>query len=1080
VPVVLANPEGGYRATARRQAESFDFLEPALEPGELGRLGSYRILKLLGSGGMGLVFLAEDMHLKRPVALKVMKPEMAGKPVARERFVREARAAATLEHEHIVTIYQVGEENDVPFIAMPLLKGHSLEERLQHGAMPSLDQVLRVGRQIARGLGAAHAAGLVHRDIKPANLWLVPEEGGRIKILDFGLARALAEESHLTQEGALVGTPAYLSPEQARGDRVDHRSDLFSLGVVLYRLSTGQLPFRGESTMAVLLALATQQAQPVQEVNPALPAGLAELIMQLLAKDPALRPASAQEVADRLGALERQQALPPAVAPSSTEVMPALPATPAAETVAQSLVQTERPPSTGGSPVRLRWAVLVPVLAVALALVPLAYFFGPTVLRFATNQGQVVLEVDDPTMEVTIKENGAVIRDPQGQRVITLAAGEHDLEVVIKDADGELRSFSRLLTLARGGKTVLSVRQEYAAAQLERIPPPRPEEETKQSAVVMDAAEVERRIALWVLEKEGTLVVRAGEKAQYVQKAADLPPRFEVVSFTLLRGQQLTDADLAQLAQLTRLDRLQLFNSRITDAGLEQVTRLSNLKFLRLDGGQLTDACLVHLRALTKLEHLELQRTGISDAGLAQLAPLTQLRELTLTSRMTDDSRIGDAGLVHLAAFPNLRMLQLSGPRFTDAGLPHLARLTRLENLALTGTKVTDTGLADLAALRRLQNLNLSNTWVSDAGLVHLAKLKELHHLWLQNTRITDAGLAQLTPLTGLKALNLDGTQVSDAGYEHLAALPGLNQLGLMRSRLSARGCARLKAALPQTRIDWSEPNRTAAGAVLAKGGTVHVRLEKQVEDRLVTNAADLPASYFRLTRVSLVNVKSTPNMLFQLQLGALTHPDFDGLEALDFSGLKNVSSFWSTLVGLTSLKELSLARTQVNDAMVKSLKGFKGLRRLVLDGNPITGDGLADLKTLADLADLSLAQTQVKESALEHLQSLKRLRRLVLDGLPIRGPGLAYLRELPELTELRLGCPMLADIFVSQVGEMKGLQRLSLANSGMSDKGLEPLCGLTGLQELDLTGSKVTEAGVANLQKALPKCRILYRPARQ
>jgi len=681
--------------------------------------------------------------------------------------------------------------------------------------------VLRLGRQIARGLGVAHAAGLVHRDVKPANLWLEPEQGGRIKILDFGLARDLAEESRLTQKGALVGTPTYLSPEQAQGLPVDHRSDLFSLGVVLYRLTTGQLPFRGDSTMAVLLALATQQAQPVREINPALPAGLAELIMQLLAKDPAQRPASAREVADRLGVLERQQALPPPVAPSSTEVLPALPATPpAAELFAQpcqpALVPTELPPpappqlelprGTGSSP----GAVFVAALAVVLVLMPLAYFFAPTVIRFATNQGQVVVEVDDPTMEVTIKENGAVIRDPQGQRVINLTAGEHDLEVVIKEADGELRSFSRLLTLTRGGKTVLSVRQEHVPAQPERIPPPRPEEEPKAVAVVVDPAEIDRRMALWVLARGGNLVVRAAEREQPIAKAENLPRRFQIVEIKLFPGQPPSDADLAQLAQLTGLERLILQYSRISDTGLEHLSRLSNLRFLRLNGAQVTDAGLVHLRALTKLETLGLLRTRITDAGLALLTPMTQLRELNLAS-LPNDSRIGDAGLVHLSALTNLRSLQLSGPNFTDAGLPEVAKLTGLQRLWLTNTKVSEAGLAHLTALPQLHNLNLSNTRVSDAGLAHLAKLKELHRLWLRDTRITDAGLAQLTPLIGLKALFLDGTQVSDAGCKHLGEMKGLQRLSLASSGVSDKGLEPLRLLTSLQELDLTGAKGTDA-----------------------------------------------------------------------------------------------------------------------------------------------------------------------------------------------------------------------------------------------------------------------------
>ncbi len=279
-----------------------DLLAPPLLPGELGRLGPYRVLKLLGAGGMGLVFQAEDTQLKRSVALKVLKPDVAAGEGARRRFLREAQAAASLTHDHVITIYQVGEAGGIPFLAMPLLKGEPLEERLRRaGALP-LPEVLRVGRETAEGLAAAHARGLIHRDIKPANLWL--EAGtGRVKILDFGLARAAAEDAHLTQPGLVLGTPHYMAPEQAAGETVDHRADLFSLGCVLYRMSAGELPFQGANTIAVLRAVAIGQVRPLGEVNPALPPALTDLVMQLLATDPAARPASARAVADRLRAI---------------------------------------------------------------------------------------------------------------------------------------------------------------------------------------------------------------------------------------------------------------------------------------------------------------------------------------------------------------------------------------------------------------------------------------------------------------------------------------------------------------------------------------------------------------------------------------------------------------------------------------------------------------------------------------------------------------------------------------------------------------------------------------------------------
>ena len=215
-----------------------DFLAPPQADDELGRLGEFRILKILGHGGMGVVFLGEDNKLHRKVAIKAMLPHLAQSKSSQQRFLREAKSAAALEHDHIVAIHHVSEDRGAPYIVMPLLKGEPLDERLKREEPVPLDDVLRIGREVSEGLAAAHATGLIHRDIKPANIWLEAPRS-RVKILDFGLARAAAQESGLTQQGAIIGTPAYMAPEQGRGGAVDARCDLFSLGVVLYRMCTG-------------------------------------------------------------------------------------------------------------------------------------------------------------------------------------------------------------------------------------------------------------------------------------------------------------------------------------------------------------------------------------------------------------------------------------------------------------------------------------------------------------------------------------------------------------------------------------------------------------------------------------------------------------------------------------------------------------------------------------------------------------------------------------------------------------------------------------------------------------------------
>lgn len=309
----------GNCSPAKSKAEDSPDSWATVPPLPLPELEEFRLLEKIGEGGMGEVYKAEDIKLHRLVAVKVMLPKLAGDDDARARFLREAHAVAALQHNHVVAIYRVGEAQGRPFFVMPLLRGESLERRLGGEARLPLTEVLRIAREAAEGLTAAHAAGIVHRDIKPGNLWL-EAPAGCVKVLDFGLARPVNASNVLTQAGMQVGTPGYLSPEQLDGQPVDARSDLFSLGCVLYRLATGHPAFPGNSPSAVLVANSACNPAPPQSHRSGLPAGLCGLIAQLLARLPADRPASADVVARSLRELERgtQQGTTEYVPPTPT------------------------------------------------------------------------------------------------------------------------------------------------------------------------------------------------------------------------------------------------------------------------------------------------------------------------------------------------------------------------------------------------------------------------------------------------------------------------------------------------------------------------------------------------------------------------------------------------------------------------------------------------------------------------------------------------------------------------------------------------------------------------------------------
>jgi serine/threonine protein kinase len=305
--------------------EPLEFLAPCDTPDRLGLLAHYEILEILGRGGMATVLRAVDAKLNRVVAIKVMAPQLAADAMSRKRFHREAQAAAAVRHDNVVAIHAVDEWKGLPYLVMECISGQSLQQRIDDGGASQPTQILRLGLQIASGLAAAHAQGLVHRDIKPANILL--ESGTeRVKITDFGLARSI-DDVRITQAGAVYGTPQYMSPEQAQGERVDQRSDLFSLGSVLYAMCTGLPPFGGDTGLAVLRRVCDDTPPPIREVNPDIPAALAEIVNKLMAKNPDARFQSAGEAAELFGRYLAHLEHDP-LTPFQTEGQPQPPAMP--------------------------------------------------------------------------------------------------------------------------------------------------------------------------------------------------------------------------------------------------------------------------------------------------------------------------------------------------------------------------------------------------------------------------------------------------------------------------------------------------------------------------------------------------------------------------------------------------------------------------------------------------------------------------------------------------------------------------------------------------------------------------------
>ncbi|MCG8649007.1 MAG: protein kinase, partial [Pirellulales bacterium] len=275
-----------------------DALAPTDDPRMLGRLGPFEIAGVIGAGGMGVVLKAFDPALSRFVALKALSPHLWSDRQARERFAREARAAASVVHENVIEIYGVSESNGVPFFTMPYLRGETLQQRIGLRGALITEEVLRISTQLAEALAAAHAQGLLHRDIKPSNV-LLTDGSERVRLSDFGLVHSETED-HITHTGMITGTPRYMSPEQVRGVKLDHRSDLFSLGTLIYEMCCGQCPFAADSVIEQLMKISAANPKPLEEVNPAVPTWLAAIVDRLHRPDPSDRYDSARELAEDL------------------------------------------------------------------------------------------------------------------------------------------------------------------------------------------------------------------------------------------------------------------------------------------------------------------------------------------------------------------------------------------------------------------------------------------------------------------------------------------------------------------------------------------------------------------------------------------------------------------------------------------------------------------------------------------------------------------------------------------------------------------------------------------------------------
>jgi len=1081
----------------------------------------FQIRKKLGEGGMGTVYLADDTRLGRRVALKTLRAELAAKPTSRERFLREARSAAMLEHDHVIPIYYVGEVNGTPFLAMPYLHGEPLDARIEReriaGKLLPVAEAIRIARQIAAGLTAAHAQGLIHRDIKPANVWLEAPTG-RVKILDFGLARSQEENVSITQSGIVIGTPAYMAPEQGRALPVDHRADLFSLGSVLYEMLTCKRPFVGSDAMSILTSLAIDTPTMPHEINPACPLALSRFTMRLLAKQPEDRPPSAQTVVEELVKIE-------VAAPETTE---ALPATPRAT--------------------RKR-RVLVPLLlVVAMILVPLGWWLTTLPWRTGT----------EPATK-TVPSEPKLAKSPDADRKAAGYVLSIGGVVWVNDETRDIKAVNELpKETFRLTRVDLRGNQQATAAGLSIF------------------ADCENLTALDLRDTqvgdEGLAHFKGCTKLRFVDlewtsvNDAGLATFKDCENLELLElsHTQVGDAGLAHFKGCRNLKVLGLAGTKVGDDGLANFKDCANLQSLELSDTKVGDAGLIHFKDCKNLNCIALPRTRVTDIGLACFRECKHLEYLRLSN-----TSVGDAGMAHFAGRTKLQELDLANTQVTDVGLANFKGCTNLTRLELYKTKVSDAGTASFQGFKNLDYLRLSHTQVTNTGLANFKECKNLTRLELVNVDIDEAGLEPFKECKKLTLLRLNRTKVSAAGSE-----------GLKKALL---GCQIEWDGGVIAGIDVAA-ERKAAEYVLSIGGRVKVNdqetairaLNKLPTDPFCLTAVEL-ASNEQVTDEGLAVVEKCKLTSLDLtdtrvtDAGLVFFKDCPNLMILRLSGTQVSDGGLATFKDCKKLEELGLLNTQIGDAGVAHFKDCKQLKKLMLDATRITDAALLNFQDCTELEFLALLYTAVGDAGLAHLRACKQLQFASLGATNITDATLDLLMECKGLKTVLIGetevtkgkiaelkkaqpkcivlpLPLnldrkaaeqiitlggavcindtmqelrdvarlpikyfrltgvqlkdnpnvkdndlttlrtrekitwmdLSNTKVTGVGfadadrkGFKGLTSLNLSGTKLTEEGLAALASLQTHKELNLKGTKASADGIAMLQKALPDCKI-------
>lgn len=1084
------------------------FLQPASRLDSKGRLAHYEIIEVLGRGAFGTVLKAFDAKLERVVAIKVLSPEMAATSPARKRFLREARASAAIRHENVVAIHAV-EEQPLPYLVMEYIPGKTLQQRLDDTGPLAVTDVLRLGHQIAEGLSAAGEQGLIHRDIKPGNILLEAGVHERVKITDFGLARA-ADDASMTQSSVIAGTPMYMAPEQALGKKLDQRADLFSLGSVLYQMVSGRPPFRAASTLAVLKRVTEDTPRPINEVIPETPQWLCNIIAKLHAKNPDERYQTAQEVAEVLADCEAQLK---------------------ASAKLQDFSKIPRSASAKKAGL-LKWAA-VAVLLLPLVTLAAMEFAGVTHwFRSSTPEGEqfagggpvtpnpvtnpepspIASKISLGSSDIPTSANILTSDEYEWTKPVNLGpnvnSAEHDTDLWIS-ADGLRLLFDSDRPGGTGGHDLWECRRSRvedawsAAVNLgELVNSGSFDADPQLSAdggtlVFVSARNDNTGMDLW-------LATRESADAAW-NKPVNLGPR---INSPQVERHPMLSPDGLQLIFASNRDGGswgpwttsrnsvdEEWSVPVQHPGvpspINQLLAAQNIYLF--EGNLRDDTCgLAHWNSVEKRWEGEHRFPPPINDGSGNGSPYYVPSSRSLYFESTRSGGQGGAdlwmsrrvkkGKVALPDSEAQRIAALPAAEQVEEVRKELMRRNpgfdgrveyKIEDGVVTEIRVVTDNVTDIAPIRvfnALRALDLSGTELDRQGngqLADLAPLKDMNlssltYLSVACTKIDDVGLAYFRNCNNLTGLRLNRTRVTNAGLANFEGCQKLQSLDLKYTKVDDAGLAHFKGCKDLNGVDFGGLNVTDEGLAHFKDckGLAHLWLND-------TRVTDVGLAYFKdcttLTHLHLASTQVTNDAL----------ANFRDCKDLTLVILENTRITDAGLVHLKNCKKLShlnLMNTSVTAGAIDELKKTYPKCRIEWDG------GVIDPKV--GFAPFPAADVQ-RIAALPAAEQVEEVRKELVKRNPGFDGKVEYKIEDGVITEFHVVTDQVTDI--SPLRAFNALQVLDCSgtatpawrgNGQLAD--LTPLMGmnLAGLKQLNLNWTQVGDAGLA----CFKDCKDLVR----